>query len=112
MIDQLDPAKGEEMRGEALASLDRLAEAGPLVTPSLGPHAIYTVSAESLAWLAEAPPSGEIPLHIHLSETEQEVDDCLEAHGKRPPPTSTSSASSGRGRCSPTGSGSTRPSSS
>ena len=31
-----------------------------------------------------SPPSGEIPLHIHLSETEQEVDDCLDAHGRRP----------------------------
>ena len=48
MIDQLDPAKGEAMRPEVLESLDRIADAGPLVTPSLGPHAIYTVSAESL----------------------------------------------------------------
>ena len=49
MIDQLDPVKGEGMRPEVLESLDRIAEAGPRVTPSLGPHAIYTVSPESLA---------------------------------------------------------------
>ena len=84
MIDQLDPARGEGMRPEVLESLDRIAEAGPRVTPSLGPHAIYTVSPESLAWLAEIGAEREIPLHIHLSETEREVSDCRDAHGKRP----------------------------
>jgi 5-methylthioadenosine/S-adenosylhomocysteine deaminase len=84
MIDQLDPAKGMSMRDEMLASVDRIAEAGPRVSPSLGPHAIYTLSAESLAWLAEVAAEREISLQIHLSETEQEVTDCVEAHGKRP----------------------------
>jgi 5-methylthioadenosine/S-adenosylhomocysteine deaminase len=84
LIDGLDPAKGESMRGEVIQALDRLAEAGPRVTPSLGPHAIYTVSAESLAWLAEVSAEREISLQIHLSETEQEVSDCVEAHGRRP----------------------------
>jgi 5-methylthioadenosine/S-adenosylhomocysteine deaminase len=84
LIDGLDPAKGESMRGEVIQALDRLAEAGPRVSPSLGPHAIYTVSAESLAWLAEVGAEREISLQIHLSETEQEVSDCVEAHGRRP----------------------------
>jgi 5-methylthioadenosine/S-adenosylhomocysteine deaminase len=84
MIDELDPAKGEGMRPQVLESLAKVAEAGPLVTPSLGPHAIYTVSAESLAWLAELAAERGIPIQIHLSETEQEVGDCLDAHGRRP----------------------------
>ena len=84
VIDRLDPAKGMSMRDEVIASVDRVAEAGPRVSPSLGPHAIYTVSAESLAWLAEVAAEREISLQIHLSETEQEVTDCVEAHGKRP----------------------------
>lgn len=84
MIDQLDPAKGESMRAEALESLDRIAESGPRVSPSLGPHAIYTVSSQSLAWLAEIAAEREISLQIHVSETEEEVTDCLEAHGRRP----------------------------
>jgi 5-methylthioadenosine/S-adenosylhomocysteine deaminase len=84
LIDELDAAKGEGMRASALESLDLLAEAGPRITPSLGPHAIYTVSGESLAWIAEVGAEREIPIQIHLSETEKEVSDCLEAHGKRP----------------------------
>jgi 5-methylthioadenosine/S-adenosylhomocysteine deaminase len=84
MIDQLDPAKGREMRPELLESLDRITAAGPRVAPSLGPHAIYTVSSGSLAWLAEVAAERDTSLQIHLSETEQEVSDCLEAHAKRP----------------------------
>jgi 5-methylthioadenosine/S-adenosylhomocysteine deaminase len=84
LIDGLDPAKGESMRGEVLESLDRIGDSGLRVSPSLGPHAIYTVSSESLAWLAEVGAEREISLQIHLSETEEEVKDCLDAHGKRP----------------------------
>jgi 5-methylthioadenosine/S-adenosylhomocysteine deaminase len=84
IIDQLDPAKGERLRPEVIEILDRLAEAGPLVTPSLGPHAIYTVSPETLRWLGEVAAERGIPVQIHLSETEKEVEDCLEQHGKRP----------------------------
>jgi 5-methylthioadenosine/S-adenosylhomocysteine deaminase len=84
MIDGLDPARGEAIRGEMMESLDRIEAAGPRVSPSLGPHAIYTVSAESLAWLAELAAERDLSLQIHLSETEKEVTDCLETHGKRP----------------------------
>jgi 5-methylthioadenosine/S-adenosylhomocysteine deaminase len=84
MIDQLDASKGESMRGEVVEWLDRIEAAGDRVSPSLGPHAIYTVSSESLAWLAETAAEREITLQIHLSETEQEVADCMKAHGKRP----------------------------
>jgi 5-methylthioadenosine/S-adenosylhomocysteine deaminase len=84
IIDKLDPAKGEALRPAVLEMLDRLGEAGPLVRPGLGPHAIYTVSPETLRWAAELAAEREIPLHIHLSETEQEVSDCINAHGKRP----------------------------
>jgi 5-methylthioadenosine/S-adenosylhomocysteine deaminase len=84
MIDGLDPAKGESMRGEVIESLDRIGESGERISASLGPHAIYTVSSESLAWIAELAAEREISVQIHLSETEQEVTDCIKAHGKRP----------------------------
>ncbi|HEU4979692.1 MAG TPA: amidohydrolase [Solirubrobacterales bacterium] len=84
LIDQLDPARGKELRAGALESLDRVGEAGARVVPSLGPHAIYSVSPESLAWIAELGAEREIPIQIHMSETEQEVEDCLRAQGVRP----------------------------
>ena len=57
---------------------------GPAVAPALAPHSIYTVSEESLRWIAELSAERELPVQIHLSETEQEVEDCIAAHGVRP----------------------------
>jgi 5-methylthioadenosine/S-adenosylhomocysteine deaminase len=84
LIDGLDPKRGGELRENAISAIDELGDFGPLVTPAFGPHAIYTVSGESLRWLAETAAERELMLNIHLSETEQEVGDCLSAHGKRP----------------------------
>jgi 5-methylthioadenosine/S-adenosylhomocysteine deaminase len=76
---------GERLRETARRSLDALAALGePRVAPSLTPHAIYTVSEESLRWIAELAAERGVPVHIHLSETEQEVSDCVAAHGARP----------------------------
>ncbi|MCK4458921.1 MAG: amidohydrolase [Methanosarcinales archaeon] len=56
------------------------------IIPALGPHAIYTVSEESLLWTAEfaREKEGDMLIHIHVSETEQEVNDCIERTGMRP----------------------------
>jgi 5-methylthioadenosine/S-adenosylhomocysteine deaminase len=74
------------MREAALASLDHLGSLGPSIAPALAPHAIYTVSEESLRWIAELAGERGVPIHIHLSETSQEVQDCVAAHGERPAP--------------------------
>lgn len=84
LIDGLDPGRGQQLRDQVLGSLDALSGFGPLVEPGLGPHAIYTVSPESLGWIGEIARGRELPLHIHLSETEGEVADCVKAHGVRP----------------------------
>src|SRR5690606_2216546 len=84
LLDQQDPSKSPQLREEALRSIAELRELGPRITPAFGPHAIYTVSTESLRWLAETAAAEDVPINIHLSETRGEVDDCLEAHGKRP----------------------------
>ncbi|MFH1511480.1 MAG: amidohydrolase [Candidatus Woesearchaeota archaeon] len=51
---------------------------------SLGPHAIYSVSKESLLWHKEFADENKLLIHMHLSETRKEVDDCIKQHGKRP----------------------------
>ncbi len=73
-----------EMRATALANLDELAGFATQVDRALAPHAIYTVSEELLRWTAETAAEHDAAIHIHLSETEQEVRDCLERHGVRP----------------------------
>ncbi|HKF81756.1 MAG TPA: amidohydrolase [Solirubrobacterales bacterium] len=75
------PAELREMAHRGLEALDGF---GPEIAPALAPHAIYTVSEESLRWIAELSAERDLPVQIHLSETEQEVQDCLAAHGARP----------------------------
>jgi len=50
----------------------------------LGPHAIYTVSEESLCWVRDFAEEHDLLVHIHLSETEREVRECVEVYGMRP----------------------------
>jgi 5-methylthioadenosine/S-adenosylhomocysteine deaminase len=74
----------ERMRSSALSSLEALADLGPAVSPALAPHSIYTVSEDSLRWIAELGSERGLPIQIHLSETAKEVKDCIAAHGERP----------------------------
>jgi 5-methylthioadenosine/S-adenosylhomocysteine deaminase len=71
------------LREDALESLDAL-EGVAGVGRALAPHAIYTVSEDSLRWIVEQAGERDLPIHVHLSETEGEVNDCVREHGVRP----------------------------
>jgi 5-methylthioadenosine/S-adenosylhomocysteine deaminase len=73
-----------QLREAARRGLEELAGCGSEITPALAPHAIYTVSEESLRWIGELSAERDLPVQIHLSETEKEVQDCLAEHGERP----------------------------
>jgi len=83
-IDLGDPDKAKEQQErvhQRYAERDRF---GPRVKMALGPHAIYTVSTGSLEFIADFARRHDLIVHTHLSETEQEVADCVAAHGIRP----------------------------
>jgi len=84
-IDLGDAAKREhECRAtEALVAHIR-AMNNPRIRAAAGPHAPYTVSPEGLKWCAAFAQEQQTGIHIHLSETEKEVSDCMSLHGKRP----------------------------
>ena len=84
LIDGADPAATAGLREAAEEGLAELADSGERIAAALAPHAIYTVSDASLEWLAERSEADGLPIHIHLSETEREVADCVERHGLRP----------------------------
>lgn len=75
-----DPDSIKSKVQQTMAALEEF----PLAVPALYPHAIYTVSQENLLRIKELAAQHSCRLHIHLSETEQEVKDCVAAHGKRP----------------------------
>ncbi len=84
LFDGMDPDASTGMRQLAVESLEALADCGPLITPSLTPHSIYTVSGPSLEWVAALAREQDLIIHIHLSESRREVEDWLAAHEQRP----------------------------
>ena len=53
----------------------------PLIVPVVAPHSPYTCSGTLLFRCAEMAIKYDVPLHIHISETYQEVDDSRREHG-------------------------------
>lgn len=51
-----------------------------LIVPSVAPHAPYTCTADILRACTELALETDTPLHIHLSETAQEVEDSRQEH--------------------------------
>ncbi len=62
----------DEFRGEAL------------VGTSLAPHAPYTVSDDSFRRIRVLSDQLDLPVHLHLHETAQEVEESRHEHGQRP----------------------------
>jgi len=53
----------------------------PLIVPSIAPHAPYTCTPEILRACTELAVEFDVPLHIHLSETLQEVEQWRQEYG-------------------------------
>lgn len=52
----------------------------PLIVPSIAPHAPYTITTEIIQTCRDIAVEFDVPLHIHIAETRQEVDDWRETY--------------------------------
>lgn len=72
--------------GEGMELCERWhGKAGGRITTMLGPHAPYTCSQAFLGKVMQAASDLETGMHIHLSETGQEVRECKSLHGGMSP---------------------------
>jgi 5-methylthioadenosine/S-adenosylhomocysteine deaminase len=55
-----------------------------LIKPGIGPHAVYSVTPQSMEWCREFSQQHQVPIHIHMSETEKEVVECQKNHQTTP----------------------------
>jgi 5-methylthioadenosine/S-adenosylhomocysteine deaminase len=76
-------ADPDDYLAKGLALRDQWRE-HPLVSFCLAPHAPYTVSDATLGKIAKLAGEVDVPLHIHLHETEDEIRRSLAEHGVRP----------------------------
>lgn len=90
-MDFFDPAQAEALKQrcrdwEKALTPDSLSAANQesMLRYAVAPHAIYTVSGTTLQWLKAFANEHRLLLHIHLAETQTEVNNCLRQNGKRP----------------------------
>ena len=87
--------RGEISRGLSIPDPDdyRLKEnimlyekykANDLINIGLGPHAIYTSDIEHLKKVSDLADKYKMPIHIHLSETKQENEECYKRYKMSP----------------------------
>jgi len=83
-IDGFDEARAREQinRNEALFAASK--HLPSRISFALGPHALYTVSPESLGWVRDFAEKHDLLVHFHLSETATEVEECEKRYGMRP----------------------------
>ena len=68
-------------------AFDEMEFAGSIAAPvtfGLGPHAIYSCGEDFLRYVTELAAEKDLPLNIHLAETQGEFDTCIKEHGLSP----------------------------
>lgn len=83
-IDFGNPEKIEANKQSNQRLFEESAQYSDRIQFALGPHAIYTVCQDDLKWAASFAREHGLRIHIHLSETEKEIADCVAKHGMRP----------------------------
>lgn len=73
----------DDYLAKGLALRDRWRE-DPLLSFCLAPHAPYTVSDATFRKIATLAGEIEVPVHVHLHETEEEIAQSVAQHGLRP----------------------------
>jgi 5-methylthioadenosine/S-adenosylhomocysteine deaminase len=76
-------ADPDDYLAKGLALRDQWRE-HPMVSFCLAPHAPYTVSDATFRKIAKIAGEVEVPVHIHLHETIEEIERSLAEHGVRP----------------------------
>src|SRR5262245_35759745 len=74
----------EDAFAAAVAFVQRWKGRHPRITPAIGPHAPFTVAPEHLVDALAAAQQHDVPISIHVAETQAEVTDVLTRYGNRP----------------------------
>jgi 5-methylthioadenosine/S-adenosylhomocysteine deaminase len=83
-IDFSDSNRAKEQRELTIQLHEDQKRYSDRISFALGPHAIYSVSKTSLQWVRDFAKDNGLLIHIHISETLKEVNDCLSQFGVRP----------------------------
>ena len=83
-FDHFQPELAEKCKAHNLKLIGEMDRYGDRITYAIGPHAIYTVSGELLQWIDRFSAERGVQIHLHLSETEGEVENAIKQFGCSP----------------------------
>lgn len=83
-FDRFDPRLAEKSKQEVQTLFSRFGNFHPRIRFALGPHAIYTVSGALLQWMNDFSKERDLTIHLHVSETEEEVSNAVRQFGYTP----------------------------
>jgi len=81
ILDHLDKKAAERQKEQCIESYEQARQWNDGSIYQVAFHAIYSVSEEMMLWVSDFARERNLNLHIHLSETRQEVENCRKAHG-------------------------------
>lgn len=85
ICDRNDPEESERQKLQCEEMYQMSRKWSDMATFAISVHAIYSVSEPMIIWAAEYARKHDLPIHLHLSETEKEVEDCKALHGGMSP---------------------------
>lgn len=83
-FDHFQPDQAEKCKRHNEKLINEAASYSKRIQYALGPHAIYTVSGELLQWCHQFAKEHNILIHLHLAETEGEVENSVKHFGLTP----------------------------
>lgn len=85
ICDRNDPEESEKQKVQCLAAYEESLTWPEGSQFTIAIHAIYSVSEPMILWAVNFARERGLKIHIHLSETEKEVQDCMAQHGGKSP---------------------------
>ncbi len=80
ICDRNDPEESERQKDQCVQMYEESKAWSGMITFMISIHAIYSVSEPMILWAVDFARERGLKLHIHLSETEKEVQDCMKEH--------------------------------
>ena len=85
VLDRNDPEESERQKVQCQEMFELAKAWGDTSTFCIAIHAIYSVREEMFVWAADFARERGLKIHIHLSETRKEIEDCKAQHNGMSP---------------------------
>ena len=85
ICDRNDPEESERQKKQCLEMYEEAMTWGDQSIFAIAIHAIYSVREEMIVWATEFARERGLKVHIHVSETQKEIEDCMAQHGGMSP---------------------------